>query len=90
MADRLDVRRMLLRRGWSEDGGLPPVLRKNGAVWAAFAGDSQLDGPDGKYSIAFGARTPARVIVTACEEAARVNKAKALAVAASEGEAGEK
>lgn len=38
MAERLDVRRMLLRRGWTEDSALGP-LRKNGALWAV-ANDS--------------------------------------------------
>lgn len=71
MGERLDVRRMLLRRGWTEGSDLC-VLRKNGAVWALAntAGDSGLDGRDNKYSIAFDSGVPARVIVAACEEAA--------------------
>jgi hypothetical protein len=70
MSERLDVRKMLLRRGWVEGSGLC-VLRKNGAVWALAnsAGDSGVDGIHGKYSIAFDSGVPARVIVAACEEA---------------------
>jgi hypothetical protein len=73
MSERLDVRRMLLRRGWVEDRDLLCVLRKNGAVWALAntAGDSGLDGLDGKYTIAFDSGVPARVVVAACEEACR-------------------
>lgn len=72
MAERLDVRRMLLRRGWTEGSDLS-VLRKNGALWAVTsdAGDSGLDGRDQKYTIAFDSGVPARVIVAACEEASR-------------------
>lgn len=72
MGERLDVRRMLLRRGWTEGSDLC-VLSKNGTVWALAnnAGDSGLDGRDGKYSIAFDSGVPSRVIVAACEEAAR-------------------
>lgn len=63
---------MLLRRGWTQDPELWPVLRKNGALWAAVnnCGDSGLDGRDKKYSVAFDSDVPARVIVAACEAAA--------------------
>jgi hypothetical protein len=70
MAERLDVRRMLLRRGWTEDPGLGK-LRKNGALWAVTndSGDSGLDGCNQKYGIDFPSGVPARVIVAACEAA---------------------
>ncbi len=69
MSERLDVRRMLLRRGWTEGRDL--MLRKNGALWAVGSdcGDSGLDAPDGKWSVAFDSGVPARVIVAACEAA---------------------
>lgn len=71
MSERLDVRRMLLRRGWTEDRGLGS-LRKNGALWVVLndCGDSGLDGLDRKYSVEFDSGVPARVIVGACEAAA--------------------
>jgi hypothetical protein len=61
---------MLLRRGWAE--GRDGCLRKNGALWVATndAGDSGLDGPGGKWSVAFDNGVPARVIVATCEAAA--------------------
>lgn len=75
MAERLDVRRMLLRRGWTE--AQLGVIRKNGAVWSVVndAGDSFLDGParGGKgraFAAEFTGNVPARVIVAACEAAA--------------------
>jgi hypothetical protein len=73
MSERLDVRRMLLQRGWTEDadGG----LRKADAFWAAFnnSGDSGVGGPGrrgGRCSVAFDADVPARIIVATCEAAA--------------------
>lgn len=76
MSERLDVRRMLLRRGWTE--GTDGCLRKNGALWAAHntAGDSGLDatGARGHHSqrwnITFDAGVPARIITATCEAAA--------------------
>lgn len=72
MSERLDVRRMLLKRGWTEDRDLWPVLRKGGAHWAATnnKGDSGLGGPGGKFTVPFDSYVPARVIVAACEAAA--------------------
>lgn len=74
MSDRLDVRRMLLRRGWTEDRGELCLLRKNGSVWAASgAGDSSVSGPSsrgGLWTVGFDYTVPARVIVATCEAAA--------------------
>lgn len=76
MSDRLDVRRMLLRRGWTEDPGLG-AMRKNASTWAVGndSGDGFLSGPSrrgGEYVVDFPSDTPARVIVAACEAAAGV------------------
>lgn len=72
MSDRLDVRRMLLRRGWTEHRH--GVIRKGHAVWAVAngAGDSFLDVPSrrGTHVVEFPGGVPARVIVAACEAAA--------------------
>lgn len=75
MALRLDVRRMLLKRGWTEETGEVSLLRKNGSVWAAanHAGDSSVSGPTsrgGEWTVSFDAGVPARVIVATCEAAA--------------------
>lgn len=72
MSERLDVRRMLLQRGWTEDaeGG----LRKADAFWGAFnnCGDSGLSAPGRRSSrctVTFEADVPARIIVATCEAA---------------------
>ncbi|WP_159029689.1 hypothetical protein [Streptomyces marincola] len=75
MAERLDVRRMLLRRGWVEDGH--GVLRKDGAVFGSTgAGDAFLSGPGrgrrGEWTADFPSGVCARVIVAAAEAAAGV------------------
>jgi hypothetical protein len=72
MSERLDVRRMLLRRGWTE--GRDRMLRKNGALWTCIndCGDSGLDSPDKTWTVEFDSGVPARVIVAACEAAAEV------------------
>jgi hypothetical protein len=71
MSLRLDVRRMLLRRGWTEGADL--MLRKNGALWTTVnhCGDSGLDSPNRTWSVAFDSGVPARVIAAACEAAAQ-------------------
>lgn len=75
MSDRLDVRRMLLRRGWTEDAAELCLLRKNGSVWAASgAGDSSVSGPTSRgdlWTVGFDNTVPARVIVATCEAAAQ-------------------
>jgi hypothetical protein len=76
VSDRLDVRRMLLKRGWAEGPGRG-TIRKNAATWAVVsdAGDGFLGGPSrrgGEYCVDFPSDTPARVIVAACEAAAGV------------------
>ncbi|MFI6117442.1 hypothetical protein [Kitasatospora sp. NPDC051164] len=70
MSQRLDVRRMLLKRGWTE--GPDGCLRKGSALWVASNdnGDSGLDGADGAYSIPFIADVPARVITAIAETVA--------------------
>lgn len=75
MSQRLDVRRMLIKRGWAEDR--EGCLRKGGALWASHntVGDSGLDGPGQRYNIAFDSDVPARIIVAACEAAAERNAA---------------
>jgi len=74
MSVRLDVRRMLLRRGWTEDGSELGLLRKNGSVWATYGpGDSSVSGPTRRgdlWTVGFDNTVPARVIVAACEAAA--------------------
>jgi hypothetical protein len=74
MSERLDVRRMLLRRGWTEDSDIVCLLRKSGCVWAAIgAGDSSVSGPSsrgGLWTVGFDNTVPARVIVATCEAAA--------------------
>jgi hypothetical protein len=74
MSERLDVRKMLVRRGWDE--GSDQCLRKNGALWVAInsSGDSGLDGPNQTYSVTFNADVPARIIVATCEAAAGVTR----------------
>lgn len=73
MGERLDVRRMLLCRGWTEHRH--GVFRKGRAVWAVGndSGDSFLDVPSrrGTHVVEFPNGVPARVVVAACEEAAR-------------------
>lgn len=76
MAERLDVRRMLLKRGWTQSSDFGPI-RKNAATWAVTnnGGDGFLSGPSrrgGEYVVDFPSDTPARVIVAACEAAAGV------------------
>jgi hypothetical protein len=69
---RLDVRRMLLKRGWHEPKGPGRTMERGRAVWATSnrCGDSSLtayrDGR-GEFTIAFTSEVPARVIVAACE-----------------------
>ncbi|MFV8127498.1 hypothetical protein [Streptomyces syringium] len=66
---RYDVRRMLIARGWAQDGEW--FMRKNNVLWTETAGRaSGLDGPDGRYVVEFASDVPARVIVAACEAAA--------------------
>lgn len=81
MSERLDVRRMLLRRGWTEDRKLWPVLRKNGAHWAPTnnCGDSGFGAAENEYTINFDSGVPARVIVAACEEAAKATRSRRAA-----------
>lgn len=71
MSERRDVRRMLLARGWEENGS---VLSKGTVHWCPYnngCGDSGLQ-DDGRksYSIEFNADVPARVIVATAEAAA--------------------
>lgn len=77
MSSRLDVRRMLLRRGWTEDR--EGFLHKGGALWTATnnAGDSGVDGPGKRWSVTFDNDVPARIIVATCEAAATVRAAGA-------------
>lgn len=74
MSLRLDVRRMLLKRGWTEESGELCLLRKEGSVWAATGrGDSSVSGPAGRgelWTVGFDNSVPARVIVATCEAAA--------------------
>jgi hypothetical protein len=81
MSDRLDVRRMLLARGWAEQEGAL-VLSKGGAEWACTGcRDSALTarttgrrtGNAPSWTVDFGADVPARVIVAMAEEAAEVS-----------------
>lgn len=71
---RLDVRRMLLKRGWQEPKGIGRTMEKGRAVWAISNryGDSSLtafrDGR-GEFTIAFTSEVPALVIVATCEAA---------------------
>jgi hypothetical protein len=74
---RGDVRRMLLRRGWTE--GEYAVLRKRAATWAGWShGDSALSGPGrsrpgrqrSQWTVDFGADVPAAVIAAMAEAAA--------------------
>lgn len=75
MSQRLDVRRMLLRRGWTEDH--EGILRKGHALWAPTnnSGDSGLDGRGARggrgprYTVEFSGDVPARVIAATCEAA---------------------
>lgn len=83
MSLRLDVRRMLLRRGWTEESGEVGLLRKNGSVWAAtnYGGDSSVSGPSsrgGLWTVGFDNSVPARVIVATCEAGAQDASAKPL------------
>lgn len=67
MAQRLDVRRMLLRRGWTEDH--EGILRKNGALWCATnqSGDSGVEAAGCAYGVNFNADVPARIITAIAE-----------------------
>jgi hypothetical protein len=71
---RLDVRKMLLKRGWQEPKGWGRTMEKGRAVWATTnaSGDSSLtayrDGHS-EFTLGFSSEVPARVIVAACEEA---------------------
>ncbi len=72
MSERLDVRRMLLKRGWEEHGRIGGPLSKGRASWGTVnqSGDSSLSLYDGKYAeftIEFPRPVPARLIVAACE-----------------------
>lgn len=78
MTERLDVRRMLLARGWTEEEH--GLLVKGGASWAATndCGDSSLSGParhGDQFTFDFPGDVPARVIVAAAEAAAEVRAA---------------
>lgn len=66
MSDRGDVRRMLLKRGWTESNG---ILRKNGAAWTPtnYHGDSGLDAPGKAYFVPFTVDVPARIITAIAE-----------------------
>ncbi|MEX5711886.1 hypothetical protein AB1484_27225 [Parafrankia sp. FMc6] len=74
MSDRLDVRRMLLARGWDEKS--TGMICKGDAVWAPWgSGDSALTssgrGPRRqRWTVDFGRDVPARVIVAMAEAAA--------------------
>lgn len=75
MSQRLDVRKMLLKRGWREPRGIGRVAVKGDAVWAPSNdhGDSSLSarrGDQTMYTIGFASDVPTRVIVAACEAAA--------------------
>lgn len=71
MSLRLDVRRMLLARGWKQEDGW--VLKKGTVLWCPQndRGDSGLQ-DDGRrhYSIEFNGDVPARIIVATAEAAA--------------------
>ncbi|MFK8850431.1 hypothetical protein [Streptomyces sp. Ac-502] len=79
MSERLDVRRMLLARGWTEKRH--GLLVKGDASWAATndCGDSSLSGPargrGDRFTFDFPGDVPARVIVAAAEAAAEVRAA---------------
>lgn len=67
---RLDVRRSLLRRGWTEDRNF--LLRKGAATLYCGAPDVFLSGPargrpDDEATVDFPSDTPAPVIVGAAE-----------------------
>ncbi|MFJ1827371.1 hypothetical protein [Streptomyces sp. NPDC088178] len=67
---RDDVRDQLHARGWAvNDEG---CLVKNGALWTELNEhlESGLDGPGKIFAIEFPSKTPAAVIVAACEAAA--------------------
>lgn len=71
---RLDVRRMLLKRGWQEPKGPGRTMEKGRAVWATTnaSGDSTLTAfrnGRGEFTIGFTDEVPARVIVATCEAA---------------------
>lgn len=71
---RLDVRRMLLKRGWSEPKGPGRTMEKGRAVWATInaCGDSSLTAyrnGRAEFTLEFTSSTPARVIVATCETA---------------------
>jgi hypothetical protein len=72
MADRLDVRRMLLKRGWTEDRD--GVCRKASASWTPFGVGTAA------YDIALGTDVPARVI-TAIAELVAADSARTAAPA---------
>jgi hypothetical protein len=67
MSERLDVRRMLLRRGWTEDH--EGFLWRNGAMWTALnaAGDSGVTARERAYDIQFNGDVPARIITAIAE-----------------------
>lgn len=74
MSRRLDVRNMLIDRGWEEPKGFGRTAEKGRAVWAPSneRGDSSLSAyRDGRaeFTIGFAGDVPARVIVAACEAA---------------------
>jgi hypothetical protein len=72
MGQRLDVRRMLLARGWTETRLC--VLTKGDVLWASQndCGDSGIDycGPK-RWSVEFNNDVPARIIVALAETAAK-------------------
>lgn len=73
--ERGDVRRMLLLKDWQHDDYPSRVLRKGNVTWAPsnYVGDSAMSGRGhrGTWTVGFPTDVPARVIVAACEAAAR-------------------
>lgn len=74
MAGRLDVRRMLIRRGWQHRRGGYLAVEKGNVCWAPVNehGDSSLSLYEDRralFTVGFGGDVPARVIVAACEAA---------------------
>jgi hypothetical protein len=71
MDRRVDVRRMLLARGWQEDPKLWLLLRKGDLTWGSpnEYRDPSRSSAEGGWQIQFPGDEPARVIVAACETA---------------------
>jgi hypothetical protein len=71
MDRRLDVRRILLARGWQEDPELWPLLRTGDLTWGSpnEHRDLSLHAARDGWQVEFLGNVPAPVIVAACEAA---------------------